>query len=155
MSISRFLPQKSRFLGASHVFTGFLALAAMPTAHADLTVTNFRISRYSVSFDISGTVPAGVALGLATLATATGIGGVVVGAGLLIGLALACSGSGMANAGRILHHFKHRLHRKQTHVVFVGYQAEGTTGRRIVDGAQWVRIHGHDVRVAARRTGMT
>ena len=60
MSISRFLPQKSRFLGASHVFTGFLALAAIPTAHADLTVTNFRISRYSVSFDISGTVPAGV-----------------------------------------------------------------------------------------------
>ena len=62
---------------------------------------------------------------------------------------IVIAGSGMANAGRILHHMRHRLHRRQTHMMFVGYQAQGTTGRRIVDGAKWVRIHGHDVRVGA------
>jgi len=62
---------------------------------------------------------------------------------------IVIAGSGMANGGRIQHHLRHRLGRRQTHVVFVGYQSEGTLGRRLVERAPWVRIHGHDYRVNA------
>ena len=69
----------------------------------------------------------------------------------LHGGAIIIAGNGLASGGRILHHMRQNLPRRQTRIVFVGYQAEGTIGRRLVEGARWVRIHGHDVRVNAFR----
>ncbi|TXK60498.1 MBL fold metallo-hydrolase RNA specificity domain-containing protein [Alkalisalibacterium limincola] len=56
--------------------------------------------------------------------------------------AIIIAGSGMCNGGRIRHHLRHHLGRPQSHLVFVGYQARDTLGRRIVDGADSVRMFG-------------
>lgn len=64
--------------------------------------------------------------------------------------AIVIAGSGMCDGGRIRHHFKHNLWREQCHVIFAGFQARGTLGRQIVDGAQTVKLWGETIRVAAR-----
>jgi metallo-beta-lactamase family protein len=60
------------------------------------------------------------------------------------------AGSGMCTGGRILHHLRHGLWQEQVHVVFVGFQAEGTLGRKLVNGDKLVRVMGENIAVKAQ-----
>jgi metallo-beta-lactamase family protein len=65
------------------------------------------------------------------------------------GPAIVISASGMCTGGRILHHLAQRLPHSENTLLFIGYQAEGTRGRDILDGAETIRMHGRDVPVNA------
>ena len=60
------------------------------------------------------------------------------------------SASGMLDSGRIKHHLKHHLWRPESHIVIIGYQGEGTLGRRIIEGAKTVRLFGEEIAVKAQ-----
>lgn len=66
------------------------------------------------------------------------------------GNAIILSASGMATGGRVVHHLFHHLPSEKNGVIFVGYQAEGTRGRRLVDGEPFVPIYGKEIPVKAK-----
>lgn len=63
--------------------------------------------------------------------------------------AIIIAGSGMCTGGRIRDHFKHNLWRRETHVIIVGFQAQGTPGRALVDGAKFFHAGGEAIKVNA------
>lgn len=67
----------------------------------------------------------------------------------LVGGAIIMAGSGMCTGGRVRHHLKHNLWNSKNSIVFVGYAAQGTLARRIIDGAKKVKIYGEDIPVHA------
>jgi len=64
--------------------------------------------------------------------------------------AIIIAGSGMCTGGRIRHHFKQRIYDKRNTIIFAGFQARGTMGRNIVDGAKKITMFGNEFRVGAR-----
>lgn len=65
----------------------------------------------------------------------------------ITGGAIIMAGSGMCTGGRIRHHLRHNIWRKETAIIFVGFAASGTIARQIIDGAKFVRLFGEDVPV--------
>jgi len=63
--------------------------------------------------------------------------------------AIIIAGSGMCTGGRIRHHLKHNIWRRECQLVITGFQARGTTGRALVDGARSIRLWGEEINVAA------
>ena len=64
--------------------------------------------------------------------------------------AIIIAGSGMCNGGRVVHHLKQRIWNPKNAIIFVGFQVQGTLGRSIVDGEEFVRIYGEDIKVRAK-----
>jgi metallo-beta-lactamase family protein len=64
--------------------------------------------------------------------------------------AIIIAGSGMCTGGRVRHHLKQNLGRKECHVVIIGYQAAGTPGRALVDGVKKLRLYGQELKVEAQ-----
>lgn len=60
------------------------------------------------------------------------------------------AGSGMCTGGRIIHHFKNRIWNVKNSVIFVGFQAYGTLGRKIVEGAKWIKLYHEKIQVGAK-----
>ncbi|MCX7822003.1 MAG: MBL fold metallo-hydrolase [Syntrophobacterales bacterium] len=69
---------------------------------------------------------------------------------MMEGPAIIIAGNGMCTAGRILHHIKHNIWREGCSLVIVGFQAEGSLGRQIIDGAKRIRVMGEDVAVRTK-----
>jgi len=67
----------------------------------------------------------------------------------LAGGAVIMAGSGMCTGGRVRHHLRHNLWRREASIIFVGYAGRGTLARRIIDGAKEVRLFGEEIPVHA------
>lgn len=68
----------------------------------------------------------------------------------LNGPMMILAGAGMCNGGRILHHFAHNISNPDTHILIVGYQSYGSIGRKLVDGAETIRLFGKEYKVNAK-----